>query len=78
MVEEALSPEDHAEDVDVFHTVADVGPVLPHAVECEIPNRAGFALEAVGARRYANLNNRPFDDTHILEGLEDAIFILCT
>jgi len=63
--------------VDVFHAVDDVAPVFPYAVECEIPNRAGFALEAVSTRRYANLNNRPFDDAHILEGLEDAIFILC-
>src|SRR5271157_4494985 len=62
---------------DVFHAVGDVGPVLPHAVECEITNRAGLALEVVGARRYTNLNNCPFDDPHILEGLEDAIFILC-
>lgn len=30
---------------DVLHAVADVGPVLPHAVECEIPNRAGFTLD---------------------------------
>jgi len=31
----------------VFDAVADVGPVLPHAVERKIPKRAGFALEAV-------------------------------
>ena len=63
---------------DVFDAIADVGPVLPHAVERKIPNRARFALEAVGVRRYANLDNGPFADAHILEGLEDAIFILCS
>jgi hypothetical protein len=41
---------------DVFDAVSYVGPVLPHAVERKIPNRTGFALEAVGVRRYANLN----------------------
>ena len=44
---------------DVFDAVADVAPVLPHAVERKIPNRAGFVLEAVGVPRYANLNNGP-------------------
>ncbi len=63
---------------DVFDAIPDVCPVLPHAVERKIPDRAGFVLEPVGVRRYANLHNGPFADTHILKGLEDAIFILCS
>ena len=63
---------------DVFDAIPDVCPVLPHAVERKIPDRAGFALEAVGVRRYTNLHKGSFADAHILKGLEDAILILCS
>src|SRR5215471_10319548 len=61
---------------DIIDAIADVGPVLPHAIEGEIRNRAGFVLETVAVGRYANLNNRTFADADAFEGLEDATFVL--
>jgi len=63
---------------DVFDAIAKVGAVLPHAVECKIPDRARFALKAVSVRRYANLTEGPFVKGHIFEWRKDAIFILCS
>ena len=37
--------------VDVLYAIAEVGPVLPHAVERKISDRPGLAPEDVGARR---------------------------
>jgi transcription elongation factor len=36
------------EVVDVFDAVAEVGTVLPYAIERKITNRRGFGLQAVG------------------------------
>jgi hypothetical protein len=63
---------------DIFDAVAKVGPVLPHAVKSETGNRRTLALEMHGAGGYANLNKTPLADLYILEGLENAIFILCS
>ena len=55
---------------DVFDTVADIGPVLPHAKERKIRNRAGSVLEAAANGRYADLSSGPFADPHVLKGLK--------
>lgn len=71
------APKITTEITDVLHTVADVRPVLPHAVEGEIPNRLRFALGTSGVGGHADLNDCPFDDAHVLQGFEDTIFVFC-
>ena len=62
----------------MFYAVADVGPVPPHAVETRFTNRRGLDLETVSVRGHANLNKGPLGDVHMLEGLENAVFVLCS
>jgi len=64
--------------VDVVHAVADVSSVLSHAEKGEISDRAGFVIALAVARRHTNLNNRPFVDVHVFQGLEHPIFVLCS
>src|SRR2546427_649498 len=65
---ETSTPEIAPKLVYVFDTIGDVSPILPHAVESEIPNRAAFCLEAVGTRRDLHLDDGSFVDSHVLEG----------
>ena len=62
----------------MFDAIADVGTVLPHAVERKIPNGGGFGLQAVGARREPHLDDGSFLDGHFLKGLKDAFLVLCS
>jgi len=62
--------------VDVFDAVANVGAILPHPVESEIPDRTRFGSEPFGVRGYANLNDCSFVNCDVLKRLENAIFIL--
>jgi hypothetical protein len=63
--------------VDVFDTIADVGPILPHPIESEIPDGTGLGLETLGIRRNLYFDDRSFVDGHVFEGLEDAVFVSC-